>query len=147
MARLAAQANVKSLFNGEGVPSSGSGGLDPKDPFSCCMFTFSSFKTQKRRLSSFDSTRLYSSSSNSSKNKTKRHNADQVRLFSGNEVAVNGDNNVGLGDAVGYDDVDDELSCFRGLVLDTSYRFVISTPLVVFGFFNYFSADFLYTMI
>ncbi|KAL6205298.1 PREDICTED: uncharacterized protein LOC101304737 [Fragaria vesca subsp. vesca] len=120
MARLAAQANVKSLFNGEGVPSTGSGS-DPKDPFSC-MFTFSSLKPQKRRLTSLDSTRIYSSSSAS--NKTKRLNAE-VRLFFGDEVA---DKKGGLGDSE-YDDVDDDdeferddLSCFRGLVLDISYR-------------------------
>ncbi|XP_050370992.1 uncharacterized protein LOC126788992 [Argentina anserina] len=127
MARLAAQANFKSLFNGEGAPSPGSGS-DPKVPYSC-MFTLPSFKPQKRRLTSFDSTRLYSSSSSSSSsssNKTRRHNAE-VRLFFGDEVAVHGDNNVGVG---GGDDHDvdndeferDELSCFRGLVLDISYR-------------------------
>ncbi|XP_062016179.1 uncharacterized protein LOC133732608 isoform X1 [Rosa rugosa] len=123
MARLAARANVKSLFNGEGVPSSGSG-LDPKDPLSC-MFTFSSsIKPQNRRLSSFDSTRLYSSS-NSSSNKTKRLKAE-VRLFFGDEEDVKGDNKVGEHAHHGGDDDDeferDELSCFRGLVLDISYR-------------------------
>ncbi|KAK9938972.1 hypothetical protein M0R45_015682 [Rubus argutus] len=122
MARLTPQANVKSLFNGEGVPSGS--GLDPKDPFNC-PFTFTSIKPHKSR-----STRLYSSSSSSSSssNKTKRLNAE-VRLFFGDDEDVNGDNKGGdhAHHDGGDDDDDDEferdeLSCFRGLVLDISYR-------------------------
>lgn len=132
MARLtAAQANVKSLFNGEGVPSGS--GLDPKDPFSYPV-TFTSIKPHKRR-----STRLYSSSSSSSSassNKTKRLNAE-VRLFFGDDEDVNGDNKGGDHAHHDGDDDDDEferdeLSCFRGLVLDISYRLVIN-PFVLFG--------------
>lgn len=61
-------------------------------------------------------------------------------MFFGDDEDVNGDNKGGdHAHHDGDDDDDDEferdeLSCFRGLVLDISYRLVIN-PLVLFGFY------------
>lgn len=108
MAQFAAQGRVKLLFNGEGVALEQKG-----DPFNNNMFTSIQPHTYNRRLSRphLDSTRLYSSSMN----KAKRLNAE-ARLFVGGDEA-----------GPGHDDAseferDDELACFRGLVLDISYR-------------------------
>ncbi|CAL8167229.1 unnamed protein product [Prunus armeniaca] len=109
MAQFAAQGRVKLLFNGEGVALEQKG-----DPFNNNMFTSIQPHTYNRRLGRphLDSTRLYSSSS---MNKAKRLNAE-ARLFVGGDEA-----------GPGHDDAseferDDELACFRGLVLDISYR-------------------------
>ncbi|XP_062113507.1 uncharacterized protein LOC133824594 [Humulus lupulus] len=113
MAQFTAQGRVKLLFNGgDGV----SFGMEPSDPFH---FKVRSIQPHKRRLKlSGSTTRLYSSSSSSSfLNKPTDFSSDD-HLNAGDEVA-------GRGYAEDDDDHEfarDELSCFRGLVLDISYR-------------------------
>ncbi|VVA26514.1 PREDICTED: HNH endonuclease [Prunus dulcis] len=109
MAQFAAQGRVKLLFNGEGVALEQKG-----DPFNNKMFTSIQPHTYNRRLGRphLDSTRVYSSSS---MNKAKRLNAE-ARLFVGGDEA-----GPGHDDAAEFER-DDELACFRGLVLDISYR-------------------------
>ncbi|CAN6717252.1 unnamed protein product [Malus baccata var. baccata] len=82
---------------------------------------------RRRCLRSLDSTRLYSSSSSSSsssRNKAKRFNSE-AHLFVGGGDHNEGDGVYGGDDDGGhveYYERDDDLSCFRGLVLDISYR-------------------------
>ncbi|KAM1332270.1 hypothetical protein TB2_008197 [Malus domestica] len=81
---------------------------------------------RRRCLRSLDSTRLYSSSSSSSssRNKAKRFNSE-AHLFVGGGDHDEGDGVYGGDDDGGhveYYERDDDLSCFRGLVLDISYR-------------------------
>lgn len=113
MAQLTAQGRVKSLFHGEGV----SFGLEPKDPFHKML---RSIRPHKRRLSFSGSSRLYSSSSS----KLNKHTglSSDARLSAGDE-SVNREDGVDVADF--YDDEfeTDDLACFRGLVLDISYRF------------------------
>ncbi|XP_048332688.2 uncharacterized protein LOC107435306 isoform X2 [Ziziphus jujuba] len=117
MAQFTAQGRVKSLFNGEGV----SFGLEPKDPFHKML---RSIQPHKRRFSFSRSTRLYSSYSSSKLDKHRHTHTD----FSSDACLSAGDESVNREDAVKADDFyDDEfetdnLACFRGLVLDISYR-------------------------
>lgn len=81
---------------------------------------------RRRCLRSLDSTRLYSSSSSSSssRNKAKRFNSE-AHLFVDGGDHDEGDGVHGGDDDGGhveYYERDDDLSCFRGLVLDISYR-------------------------
>ncbi|PON86875.1 HNH endonuclease [Trema orientale] len=116
MAQFTAQGRVKLLFNGDGVPF----GLEPKDPF---QFKVRSIQPHKRRLKFSGSTTRIHSSSSSSLNKPTNFSAEG-HLNVGDE-SVNSDNEVFDRD---FDDDDDdefardELACFRGLVLDVSYR-------------------------
>lgn len=113
MAQFTAQGRVKSLFNGEGV----SFGLEPKDPFHKLL---RSFQPHKRRLRfSGSTTRLYSYLSSMNKH---NHLTAEARLSAGDE-SVNRDNEVKLDDDDEF--VTDELACFRGLVLDISYRSIL----------------------
>ncbi|KAF3441219.1 hypothetical protein FNV43_RR15132 [Rhamnella rubrinervis] len=110
MAQFTAQGRVKLLFNGEGV----SFGLEPKDPF----YKFlRSVQPHKRRLRFSGSTaRLYSYLSSMNKH---NHLTAEARLRAGDE-SVNRDNEVKLDDDDEFET--DDLACFRGLVLDISYR-------------------------
>lgn len=108
MAQFTAQGRVKSLFNGEGV----SFGLELKDPFHRLL---RSVQPHKRRLRFSGSTSRLSSYS-SSKNKHNHLSAGDESVNPGNEVKFHDDD----------DEFEtDELACFRGLVLDISYRSIL----------------------
>ncbi|KAF4368573.1 hypothetical protein F8388_018697 [Cannabis sativa] len=118
MAQFTAQGRVKLLFNGGdgGV----SFGLEPNDPFH---FKVRSIQPQKRKLKlSGSTTRIYSSSSSFLNNPTSFSSSEAHLNVGDDEVVV--DRGYGGGDE--YDgDLEfqrDELACFRGLVLDISYR-------------------------
>ncbi|KAI4350375.1 hypothetical protein L6164_004836 [Bauhinia variegata] len=107
MAQFTTQGRLKLLFNGEGVSSR----LELKDPFHCKL---RSIQSHKRRLRYFGSSgRLHYSSSLSGQ--TNRCNAEANLTGSGEGVYDEDDSDL---DAFENDD----LSCFRGLVLDISYR-------------------------
>ncbi|KAL5547158.1 hypothetical protein UlMin_006845 [Ulmus minor] len=103
MAQLTAQGRVKLLFNGEGV----SFGLEAKDPF---QHKLRSVKPNKRRLRLSSSTRLFLSSLHKH-----THFSAQARSSVGE---VDDDDDEDDDDEFSRDD----LACFRGLVLDISYR-------------------------
>ncbi|KAK3446376.1 uncharacterized protein LOC104442799 isoform X1 [Eucalyptus grandis] len=104
MAQFTAQGTMKLLFNGEGRSlRQGS-----KDPF---RFGLGSVHVRKRRLGFFDS-----SAEHGSWRRNGRAHAKSANKHS--EEGVHGEDD-------GYDGefgLDDELACFRGLVLDLSYR-------------------------
>jgi hypothetical protein len=116
MAHFITQGRLKLLFSGDGV----SLGLEPKDPFHSKP---RSVQTQVRRLRFLGSTtRLFSSSSSSSSvnNKSSNFSAEASLNVSDDEGVYDED------DGFVYDDEfeRDDLSDFRGLVLDISYRSV-----------------------
>ncbi|KAK7286532.1 hypothetical protein RJT34_21590 [Clitoria ternatea] len=119
MAQFTTQGRLKMLFNGEGVSSF----LEHKDPFH---YKCRSVQTHKRRTRYIGSSRIYYASSMSSK--TIRCNAE-ARPSTGNGSLHDeyDDDNEEEEDDDDYDDdygvyEGDALSCFRGLVLDISYR-------------------------
>ncbi|XP_028761226.1 uncharacterized protein LOC114719840 isoform X2 [Neltuma alba] len=104
MAQFATQGSLKLLFNGEGVSSL----LEHRDPFH---YKFRSIQTHRRRLGYIGSSGSIYYSSSSPSSKSNRCNAE-----------------ARPSDCV-YDEGDsddefesDNLACFRGLVLDVSYR-------------------------
>ncbi|XP_030516970.1 uncharacterized protein LOC115730482 isoform X2 [Rhodamnia argentea] len=104
MAQFTAQGTMKLLFNGEGS----SFRRGSKDPF---RFRLGSVHVRKRRLRFFDS-----SAERGSWRRNARAHARSANKHS--KEGVHGEDDE-------YDDefgVDDELACFRGLVLDLSYR-------------------------
>lgn len=114
MAQFTAQGRVKLLFNGEGVPF----WLETKDPFH---YKLRSIQPNKRKLRFSAFTGIFKFSSHSSLfNKSTLY-----RLVAG--PSVGGDGSVS-GDKFDYSEDDDDefsrdnLACFRGLVLDISYR-------------------------
>ena len=114
MAHFITQGRLKLLFSGDGV----SLGLEPKDPFHSKP---RSVQTQVRRLRFLGSTtRLFSSSSSSVNNKSSNFSAEASLNVSDDEGVYAED------DGFVYDDEleRDDLSDFRGLVLDISYRSV-----------------------
>ena len=130
MAQFTAQGRVKLLlFNGDGV----SFGLEPKDPFH---LKVRSIQPHKRKLKlSGSTTRIYSSSSSNKPTNFSK----EGHLYVGDE-SVYRENEVVDHDFDGDDDDDDEfvrddLACFRGLVLDISYRSILF--LKVLSFCNY----------
>lgn len=123
MAQFTAQGRLKLLFNGDGVSSR----LDHKDPFH---FRCRSVQTYKRRVrSSGYSAGFYYASSSSSSSLSSRTNRCNVeaRTTAGTEGVHD---EYDDSDYDSDDDVDvfeeDGLSCFRGLVLDISYRSFLS---------------------
>ncbi|KAL8126671.1 uncharacterized protein LOC141720981 [Apium graveolens] len=101
---IKAQCGVKPLFDGHGLLI----GFEPRYQFHLCKFKFNA--TTSRLLSSF-------SSSISSSN-------DDFKLKE-EDVNSGDDSYCNVGYDLFFDDRDyvrDELSCFRGLVLDVSYR-------------------------
>lgn len=119
MAQFTAQGRVKLLINGDGV----SFGLEPKDPFH---FKVRSVQPHKRRLklSGSSSTRIYSSSSSLNK----PPNSSAEGHLNGGDESVHHENE--MADHYFDEDDDDEyarddLACFRGLVLDISYRSIL----------------------
>ncbi|KAK7290616.1 hypothetical protein RIF29_05165 [Crotalaria pallida] len=108
MAQFTAQGRLKLLFNGEVVSCR----LDHKDPFHC-----RSVQTNKRKVmfSNGYSAGIYFASHRN------RNNRCNVGARSGSSVLHEYDDGDDDDDD---DDVfeDDGLSCFRGLVLDISYR-------------------------
>lgn len=117
MAQFTTQGRLKLLLIGEGVSSL----LDQKDPFfhHKCRSILTHTHHRRRRLRHIGSSgRIYYSSFMSSKSKTNRCNAE-ARSTVGNEGAHDDDDDFDLDD----DEFEnDDLSCFRGLVLDISYR-------------------------
>lgn len=106
MAQFTAQGTMKLLFNGEGR----SFRQGSKDPFG---FRLGSVHVRKRRLGFFDF-----SAEHGSWRRNGRAHAKSANKHS--EEGVHGEDD-------GYDGefgLDDELACFRGLVLDLSYRLV-----------------------
>lgn len=106
MAQFTAQGTMKLLFNSEGR----SFRQGSKDPF---RFRLGSVHVRKRRLGFFDS----SAEHGSWRRNTRAHARS---AYKHSEEGVHGEDDE-------YDDefrVDDELACFRGLVLDLSYRLV-----------------------
>lgn len=106
----AAQGSLKLLFNGEApAASTASFGSGPRDPF-CCSELKSTSPLQKLRFG------LYSSSP-FSLSRSQLFNRLGTRYRAGSE---------GLLDEYDYDSEaeEDKLACFRGLVLDISYRFI-----------------------
>lgn len=104
MAQFTAQGTVKLLFNGDGH-SVRQGSNDPS------RFSLGSVHIRKRRLRFFDS---------SAERGSWRRNA-RAHARSANKRSKEGVH----GEDDEHDDefgVDDELACFRGLVLDLSYR-------------------------
>lgn len=106
---IKAQSQVKPLFNGDGMLI----GFEPRDQ------SISSLRSHKRnmKLSRRSSSRVFASSSSSM-------SSSESYKF---KQAVNSDKSCyDLGYELFYDDPEylrDDLSCFRGLVLDISYRY------------------------
>ncbi|XP_059463661.1 uncharacterized protein LOC132192362 isoform X2 [Corylus avellana] len=111
MAQFITQGRLKLLFSGDGV----SLGLEPKDPFHSKP---RSVQTQVRRLRFLGSTTRLFSSSSSVNNKSSNFSAEASLNVSDDEGVYEED------DGFVYDDEfeRDDLSDFRGLVLDISYR-------------------------
>ncbi|XP_010553809.1 PREDICTED: uncharacterized protein LOC104823787 [Tarenaya hassleriana] len=114
-------ARLKLLSSSEGM----SFGFDSKDPFRLSLHAASygaggslsvRLRRSRLRFSEFR-TRVYSSSSS----RKKSRDLDKVEKNLGsNEVDDDGDDVLFDGDDDGFET--DELACFRGLVLDISYR-------------------------
>lgn len=113
MAQFTAQGRLKLLFNGDGA----SFGVETRDPFHYKLGTLRSIQAHRRRLRFLKSTtRVYSSFS---EKKSKLFNVEASLNVS----------DEGIHDESGEYDSDfetDDLACFRGLVLDISYRQVVS---------------------
>ena len=127
MAQFTTHGRLKLLFNGESVSSR----LDRKDPFH---YKCRSVQTHKRRIRYIGSAAgIYHASSSSLRSRTSRCDAE-ARPIAGNEVVHDecdddDDNDEDEDEDDDDDDVfeeDDGLSCFRGLVLDISYRSLLS---------------------
>ncbi|KAL6336944.1 hypothetical protein AAG906_036258 [Vitis piasezkii] len=91
-------------------------GVEPKDPYHCYKFgggCWPRFRIHSPKLGFLDSTKLYSSSLNTKSN----HFRAQARLNVGDKGIYDDDVHAGDGEFEM-----DELACFRGLVLDLSYR-------------------------
>ncbi|XP_022932702.1 uncharacterized protein LOC111800353 [Cucurbita pepo subsp. pepo] len=110
MAQFTAHSRVKLLLNGDGVPF----GSEPKDR---SRHKLRSVRTLKRRtpLSGASSTGLSPSSSSAS---ALRKSAQRVGVRG---ESVSGDDAI-LDIDYDYEFESDDLACFRGLVLDISYR-------------------------
>lgn len=124
MAQFTAQGRVKLLGNGE-VWSVGLGSIDPL-PYKLRSvwlhgrkFTFSG-PSAKLHSSSHSSS---PSSSASSKDRSGNVTGSKPRNVSEESVHVDGDDDSDYSDEESGED--DDLACFRGLVLDLSYRSVL----------------------
>lgn len=119
----AAQGRVKLLFNGDGVSSSSSAALEPKDLFFCNNRASARLRRRGLGLLRSPPARL---ASRSAAGEARRLGAELARSSVG---------------ADGLDDYDydsdaetDDLACFRGLVLDIAYRSLVNLfdfPLIV----------------
>ncbi|XP_031279301.1 uncharacterized protein LOC116137744 [Pistacia vera] len=113
MAQITTQGRLKLLFNGDGA----SFGVETRDPFHYKFRTLRSIQAPRRRLGFLKSTtRFYSSFSE------KKSRPFYV------EASINV-SDAGIQDKSEEYDSDfetDELACFRGLLLDISYRQVVS---------------------
>lgn len=112
MAQFATQSSLKLLFNGEGVSSL----LEQKDPFH---WKSRSIQTRKRRLrymaSSSSAAGIYFPSTSRSRCNAEARPSDCVYEDDDSDDEFENDN----------------LACFRGLVLDVSYRSLFP-PLLLF---------------
>lgn len=104
MAQFTVQGRLKLFLNGEGF----SFPLEQKDPFH---YKFRSVKSQKRKVRRIGFCSSYSSS------KANPCNAEELFTF-GNGSVYDED----YSDQDDYEFQNDSLACFRGLVLDISYR-------------------------
>ncbi|KAL4607052.1 hypothetical protein ACB092_09G147600 [Castanea dentata] len=118
MAQFITHGRLKLLFsNGEGV----SFGLEPKDPFHYNKLRSVQTHLHRLRFLGFTTTRFFFSSSSSSYVNNKSSNTFNL------EASLSIRDSEGVYDDDDDDDDNDELesddlSCFRGLVLDISYR-------------------------
>ncbi|KAJ0013212.1 hypothetical protein Pint_20184 [Pistacia integerrima] len=113
MAQFTAQGRLKLFFNGDGA----SFGVETRDPFHNKFRTLRSIQAHRRRLRFLKSTTRVDSSFSEKKS----------RLFNV-EASINV-SDAGIHDESEEYDGDfetDDLACFRGLVLDISYRQVVS---------------------
>ncbi|XP_050244850.1 uncharacterized protein LOC126693034 isoform X2 [Quercus robur] len=121
MAQFITQGRLKLLFNnGEGV----SFGLEPKDPFHYNKLRSVQTHLRRLRFLGFTTTRFFFSSSSSSSyvnNKSSStFNLEACLRVSDSEGVYDDDDD---NDFDHNDELErDDLSCFRGLVLDISYR-------------------------
>ncbi|KAK4581496.1 hypothetical protein RGQ29_024932 [Quercus rubra] len=119
MAQFITQGRLKLLFsNGEG----GSFGLEPKDPFHYNKLRSVQTHLRRLRFLGFTTTRFFFSSSSSYvNNKSSRtFNLEACLRVSDSEGVYDDDDD---NDFDHNDELErDDLSCFRGLVLDISYR-------------------------
>ena len=108
MAQFTVQGRLKLLFNNEGTHC--------KLPGNDFLGGSRSFQTQKRKIRFLgaNSTNLYAASSLSKKSKHFYTEASQSVIEASDESEEDDDSER------------DELACFRGLVLDISYRYLIS---------------------
>lgn len=122
MAQFAAQGRLKLLYNGDGV----SFRVEPRDPFGFKLVGIglgvgglksSAQVHKKRRVSSVGSSiRVYSALKNNKK-KSNGLNSEASLYVSDKRICDDDD------DDYDSEEENDELACFRGLVLDISYRF------------------------
>ena len=126
MAQFVTQGRLKLLFSRDGVSSFG---FEPKDPFH--YYLRRSVQTHFHTLTFLASTTTLFFSTSSYVNKSTTFNSE-ARL----SVSVSDSETVYDDD----DDVDhnDDLACFRGLVLDISYRSLFVTHLFTILFFYYY---------
>lgn len=105
---IKAQSQVKPLFNGDGMLI----GFEPRDQ------SIIPLRSRKIKFHGSSSTRLFASSSSVSSSESYKF-----------KQPVNSDKSCyDIGYDLFYDDpeyVRDDLSCFRGLVLDISYRYFV----------------------
>lgn len=118
MAQFTAQGRLKLLFNSDGA----SFGVETRDPFNYKLGTLRSIQAHNRGLRFIKSTtRVYSSVN---EKKSRQFNAEAILNVS----------DEGIHDESEEYDSDletDDLACFRGLVLDISYRQVSVTYFMV----------------
>ena len=110
-------------------------GMEPKDPYHCYKFgggSWPRFQTHTPKLGFLDSNKLYISSLNTKSNRFRV----QARLNVGDKGIYDDDVYAGDGEFEM-----DELACFRGLVLDLSYRSLSLSPLkshIICSFLSFF---------
>lgn len=109
MAQFTAHSRVKLLLNGDGLPC----GSESKDRF---RYKLRSVRARRFPLSAPSS----STSSTSALRKSTQH-AAEVRVGVRDESVTGGDDAI-VGFDYDYEFESDDLACFRGLVLDISYR-------------------------
>lgn len=139
MAQFITQGRLKLLFsNGEG----GSFGLEPKDPFHYNKLRSVQTHLRRLRFLGFTTTRFFFSSSSSYVNNksSSTFNLEACLRVSDSEGVYDDDDD---NDFDHNDELErDDLSCFRGLVLDISYRslssLLVTHLLTVFYFYNFF---------
>lgn len=133
MAQFTTHGRLKLLFNGEGVLVSPLMEHNNKDPFHFKCRSVLTHKRRTRYMASSARMRIHyaSSCSSSLRSKANRCNAE-ARHTSGNEGVRDEYEYDSDEDEDGDEDDDDDvfqgdgLSCFRGLVLDISYRSFLS---------------------